>query len=87
MLIIKKAFSLYHAYNNCLSVLKKRETEFQQLERATFSEHLLKWSTMDDTPRRNGKKVVSVHVPQFKMGVYFSVSKPPQLTVLKLLDF
>ena len=76
MLIVKQAFSLYRAYNNCLDVLKKRETEFRQLESATPSEHLLKWSAMDDTPRRNGKQVVSVHVPQFKKGVYFSVSKP-----------
>jgi len=70
-----KAFSLYRSYNNCLDVLKKREIEFQQLKNATPSDHLLKWSAMDDTPCRNGKQVISVHVPQVKKGMYFSVSK------------
>jgi len=66
-----KASSLNTAYSNCLDTLKKRETEFRQLERATFSENLAKWSAMDDTPRKDGKQIISVHIARYKKGTFF----------------
>jgi hypothetical protein len=65
-----KASSLYTAYNNCLDTLKKREIEFRQLERATLSEHLAKWLAMDDTPRKDGKQIKSVHIARYKKGFF-----------------
>lgn len=82
-----KASSLSTAYNNCLDTLKKREIEFRQLERATLSEHLAKWSAMDDTPRKDGKTIKSVHIARYKNGFFifsdtiqivnFAFSGPP----------
>ena len=65
-----KALSLYTGYNNCLNTLKKRETDFQRLEMSTKPEHLAKWSAMDDTPRMDGKKIISVHIAQYKKGIF-----------------
>jgi hypothetical protein len=67
-----KAHSLYTTYCNCLDTLKTRETDFRQLEMATNPEHLAKWSAMDDTPGKDGKKVISVHVARYKKGISFS---------------
>ena len=64
-----KASSLYTAYNNCLDVLKTRETSFRNWQRAICSEHLAKWSNMDDTPRMKGKEVISVHIARYKIGM------------------
>jgi hypothetical protein len=69
--LITKASSLYMAYNNCLDELKKIETEFHRLERATLSEHLAKWSAMDDTPQKDGKRIRSVHIARYKKGTSF----------------
>jgi hypothetical protein len=67
-----KASSLYTTYCNCLDALKKRETDFQRLEMATHPDHLAKWTAMDETPGKVGKKVVSVHVAQYKKDISFS---------------
>lgn len=61
------------AYNNCLDSLKKREAEFRQLERATLPEHLAKWSTMDDTPRKEGKQIKSVHIARYEKGIFIDL--------------
>ena len=39
---------------------------------ATNPEHLAKWSAMDDTPGKDGKKIMSVHVARYKKGISFS---------------
>jgi hypothetical protein len=67
-----KASSLYTKYYNCLDTLRTRETNFQWLELATNREHLAKWSAMDDTPGKDGKKIMSVHVARYKKGMSFS---------------
>ena len=64
-----KATSLYGAYNNCLDVLKTRETCFRQLEKSIRPEHLVKWSELDDVPWKNGNDVISVHVTRHKDGI------------------
>ena len=64
-----KAHSLYTAYNNCLDTLKKRETDFRRLEMSTNPGHLTKWSAMDDTPRKDGKDIISVHIARHKKGI------------------
>ena len=53
-------------------MLKRRETDFRRLEMATNPEHLAQWSAMDDTPGKDGKKVMSVHVARYKKGISFS---------------
>jgi hypothetical protein len=64
-----KGLSLYIAYNNCLDVLKTRETNFCNWQRAIPPEHLAKWSAMDDTPRMKGKEIISVHIARYKIGM------------------
>ncbi len=64
-----KAHSLYTAYNNCLDTLKRRETDFQRLEMSINPEHLAKWLAMDDTPKKDGKQIISVHIAQYKKGI------------------
>jgi hypothetical protein len=32
-------------------------------------EHLAKWLAMDDTPRKDGKQIISVHIAQYKKGI------------------
>jgi hypothetical protein len=68
--VIIKASSLYTAYNNCLDVLKTRETSFRNWQRVIHPEHLAKWSAMDDTPRKKGKEIISVHVARYKIGMF-----------------
>jgi hypothetical protein len=36
---------------------------------STNPEHLAKWSAMDDTPRKDGKHIVSVHIARYKKGI------------------
>lgn len=67
-----KASSLYTTYCNCLDTLKTRENDFRRLEMATNLEHLAKWSAIDDTPRKDGKNVMSVHVARYEKGISFS---------------
>ena len=55
-LTVIKVSSLYAAYNNCLDVLKTHETKFRNWQQAIHPEHLAKWSAMDDTRERRGKK-------------------------------
>ena len=64
-----EASSLYTAYNNCLDVLKTRETSFRNWQRVILPEHLAIWSAMDDTPRMKGKEIISVHVARYKIGM------------------
>ena len=64
-----KAHSLYTAYNNCLDTLKQRETDFRLLEMSTNPEHIAKWLAMDDSPRKDGKHIISVHITQYKKGI------------------
>ena len=68
-LTVIKASSLYAEYNNCLDVLKTRETKFRNWQRVIHPEHLAKWSAMDDAPQKKGKEIISVHVARYKKGM------------------
>src|SRR6266545_4244043 len=52
------------------SFLKIHETSFRNWQRMICPEHLAKWSAMDDTPRKKGKEVISVHVARYKKGMF-----------------
>lgn len=69
LIYLIEASSLYTAYNNCLDVLKTRETNFHNRKRMIHPEHLAKWSAMDDVPRKKGKTIISVHVARYKIGM------------------
>jgi len=69
-LTVIKASSLYTAYNSCLDILKTRETKFRNWHRAIHPEHLEKWSSMDDTPQKRGKQIISVHIARYKKGMF-----------------
>jgi len=64
-----KGSSLSIAYNNCLDVLKTRETKFRNWQKIIPPEHLVKWLAMEDTPQMKGKEVISVHVARYKIGM------------------
>ncbi len=71
LLISITADALYTSYVQCLDTLKTREKIFQQFDQCVSSESREAWSAMDETPRMEGKEVVSVHVAKFKDGKSF----------------
>jgi len=67
------ASAQYSAYTKCLDILKKRMIDFQDFEARMRPQDIQKWKSMDDTPRMENKKVVSVHVAKFKKGANFEL--------------
>jgi hypothetical protein len=73
-LIHPPAGSLYRSYIKCLDMLKTREKKFIEYSARFNAEQIKGWDGIDETPRKVGKQVISVHQAKFAKSECSSLS-------------